>query len=57
VIFDISCNLARILELCTQEIPCAFLMGPDMNLWRLTELIILILNHIISATDVEFFDM
>ncbi|TVU37762.1 hypothetical protein EJB05_11096 [Eragrostis curvula] len=57
VIFDISCNLARILEFCTREIPCAFLMGPDMNLRRLTELIVFILNHIISAADAEFFDM
>jgi Kip1 ubiquitination-promoting complex protein 1 len=57
VIFDISCNLARILEFCTREIPCAFLMGPDMNLRRLTELIVFILNHIISSADAEFFDM
>ncbi|KAL5197301.1 hypothetical protein ABZP36_000813 [Zizania latifolia] len=57
VIFDISCSLARILEFCTREIPNAFLMGPDMNLRRLTELIVFILNHIISAADAEFFDM
>lgn len=57
VIFDISCSLARILEFCTREIPCAFLMGPDMNLRRLTELVVFILNHIISAADAEFFDM
>ncbi|KAG2646950.1 E3 ubiquitin-protein ligase RKP-like [Panicum virgatum] len=57
VIFDVSCNLARILEFCTREIPCAFLMGPDMNLRRLTELVVFILNHIISAADAEFFDM
>jgi len=57
VIFDISCSLARILEFCTREIPCAFLMGPDMNLRRLTELVVFILNHIISVADAEFFDM
>jgi len=57
VIFDISCCLARILEFCTREIPCAFLMGPDMNLRRLAELVVFILNHIISAADAEFFDM
>ncbi|RCV14083.1 hypothetical protein SETIT_2G398600v2 [Setaria italica] len=57
VIFDISCNLARILEFCTREIPCAFLAGPDMNLRRLTELVVFILNHIISAANAEFFDM
>ncbi|KAL5198175.1 hypothetical protein ABZP36_001687 [Zizania latifolia] len=57
VIFDISCSLARILEFCTREIPHAFFMGPDMNLRRLTELIVFILNHIMSAADAEFFDM
>ncbi|XP_077224077.1 E3 ubiquitin-protein ligase RKP [Tasmannia lanceolata] len=57
VIFDLSCNLARVLEFCTREIPQAFLVGPDMNLRRLTELVVFILNHIISAADAEFFDM
>lgn len=57
VIFDISCNLARVLEFCTREIPQAFLCGPVMNLRRLTELIIFILNHIISVADAEFFDL
>lgn len=57
VIFDISCSLARILEFFTREIPHAFLMGPDMNLRRLAELVVFILNHIILAADAEFFDM
>ncbi|XP_057972414.1 E3 ubiquitin-protein ligase RKP [Malania oleifera] len=57
VIFDVSCNLARILEFCTREIPQAFLSGTDMNLRRLTELIVFILNHIISAADADFFDL
>ncbi|XP_057749273.1 E3 ubiquitin-protein ligase RKP [Arachis stenosperma] len=57
VIFDLSCNLARILEFCTREIPQAFLSGPETNLRRLTELIVFILNNIISAADAEFFDM
>ncbi|XP_018676963.2 E3 ubiquitin-protein ligase RKP isoform X2 [Musa acuminata AAA Group] len=57
VVFDLSCNLAKILEFCTREIPQAFLLGPDMNLRRLTELIIFILNHIIFTSDSEFFDM
>ncbi|KAH9610912.1 hypothetical protein KSS87_006588 [Heliosperma pusillum] len=56
VIFDLSCNLARILEFCTREIPHAFLLGNDMNLRRLTELVIFTLNQITSATDSEFFD-
>ncbi|MBA0869991.1 hypothetical protein Goshw_006199 [Gossypium schwendimanii] len=57
VIFDLSCNLARLLEFCTHEIPQAFLSGPDTNLRRLTELIVFILNYITSASDVEFFDL
>ncbi|XP_054804906.1 E3 ubiquitin-protein ligase RKP [Prosopis cineraria] len=57
VIFDLSCNLARILEFYTREIPQAFLLGPDTNLRRLTELIVFILNHITSAADAEFFDL
>ncbi|XP_068642328.1 E3 ubiquitin-protein ligase RKP isoform X2 [Aristolochia californica] len=57
VIFDLSCNLARVLEFCTREIPQAFLLGPIMNIQRLTELVVFILNHIISAADAEFFDM
>ncbi|KAI4345187.1 hypothetical protein L6164_012334 [Bauhinia variegata] len=57
VIFDLSCNLARILEFCTREIPQAFLSGPDTNIRRLTELIVFILNHIMSAADAEFFEL
>lgn len=56
VIFDLSCNLARILEFCTREIPQAFLLGNDMNLRRLTELVIFTLNQMTSTTDSEFFD-
>ncbi|KAM5577439.1 E3 ubiquitin-protein ligase RKP [Rosa sericea] len=57
VIYDLSCNLARVLEFCTREIPQAFLSGADTNLRRLTELIVFILNHITSAEDSEFFDL
>ncbi|XP_050369732.1 E3 ubiquitin-protein ligase RKP [Argentina anserina] len=57
VIYDLSCNLARVLEFCTHEIPQAFLSGADTNLRRLTELIVFILNHITSAEDSEFFDL
>ncbi|KAG0470148.1 hypothetical protein HPP92_016848 [Vanilla planifolia] len=56
VVFELSCNLARVLEFYTREIPQAFIEGPDINLRRLTELIIFILNHIISVSDTEFFD-
>ncbi|KAK4485968.1 hypothetical protein RD792_008622 [Penstemon davidsonii] len=57
VIFDLSCNLARVLEFCTREIPQAFLSGMDTNLQRLTELIVFILNHLIGAIDPEVFDL
>lgn len=57
VIFELSCNLARVLEFCTCEIPQAFLLGPGMNLQRLTELIIFMLNHVLVAGDSEFFDL
>ncbi|KAF5749930.1 E3 ubiquitin-protein ligase RKP [Tripterygium wilfordii] len=57
VIFDLSCNLARILEFCTREIPQTFLSGADTNLRRLTELVVFILNQITSAADAEFFDL
>ncbi|XP_049387197.1 E3 ubiquitin-protein ligase RKP isoform X1 [Solanum stenotomum] len=57
VIFDLSCNLARILEFCTHEIPKAFISGVDTNLRRLTEVIVFILNHLISAADQELFDL
>ncbi|KAL2907157.1 E3 ubiquitin-protein ligase RKP [Bienertia sinuspersici] len=53
VIFDSSCNLVRILEFCTHEIPQAFLLGNDMHLKRLTELVIFTLNQMTSATDSE----
>ncbi|XP_021736630.1 E3 ubiquitin-protein ligase RKP-like [Chenopodium quinoa] len=55
-VFDLSCKLARILEFCTHEIPQAFLLGNDMHLQRLTELVIFTLNQMTSATDSEFFD-
>ncbi|CAN0912047.1 E3 ubiquitin-protein ligase RKP [Linum grandiflorum] len=57
VIFDLSCNLAKLLEFCTREIPQAFLSGRDTNLRRLTEVIVFILNNITSAADAEFFDL
>ncbi|KAL3524719.1 hypothetical protein ACH5RR_013091 [Cinchona calisaya] len=57
VVFDLSCNLARVLEFCTREIPQAFLLGADTNLRRLTELIVFILNQLTSAVDPEFLDL
>lgn len=57
MIFELSSNLARVLEFCTYAIPQAFLSGTDTNLRRLTELILFILNHMTSAVDDEFFDL
>ncbi|CAN4125570.1 unnamed protein product [Withania somnifera] len=57
VIFDLSCNLARVLEFCTHELPQAFLSGQDTNLRRLTEVVIFILNHLSSAADLELIDL
>lgn len=56
VIFDLSCNLARVLEFCAREIPQAFVSGTDTNLRRLAELIVFILTHFIGAIDPEVFD-
>ncbi|KAL5555872.1 hypothetical protein UlMin_038108 [Ulmus minor] len=57
VIFDLSCNLTRVLEFCTHEIPQAFLRGADTNLRRLIELVVFILNHITSAAYTAFFEL
>ncbi|KAL6552196.1 hypothetical protein OROGR_008350 [Orobanche gracilis] len=57
VIFDLSCNLARVLEFCTQEIPQAFVSGMDTNLRRLAELVVFILTHSIGTIDPEVFDI
>ncbi|XP_058184868.1 E3 ubiquitin-protein ligase RKP isoform X1 [Rhododendron vialii] len=56
-IFDLSCNLARVLEFCTREIPQAFLSGADTNLRRLTEFIVFILSQVNSSDDPEFFEL
>ncbi|XP_078432636.1 E3 ubiquitin-protein ligase RKP isoform X2 [Wolffia australiana] len=53
IIFDLSCGLARILEFFTLVVPQAFLLGPDMNLRRLTELIVFVFSHLISTPDAD----
>ncbi|KAL0378586.1 UNVERIFIED_CONTAM: E3 ubiquitin-protein ligase RKP [Sesamum radiatum] len=57
VIFDLSCNLARVLEFCTREIPQAFVSGMDTNLRRLAELIVFILTHLLGGIDLDVFDL
>ncbi|XP_076891434.1 E3 ubiquitin-protein ligase RKP-like [Bidens hawaiensis] len=57
IVFDLSSNLARVLEFCTCEIPQAFLSGADTNLKRLVELVVFVLNHLTSVADMEFSDL
>ncbi|BBN14829.1 Kip1 ubiquitination-promoting complex protein 1 [Marchantia polymorpha subsp. ruderalis] len=56
IMFELSCNLERILEFFTQELSHAFLLGAEMNLVRLCELIIFVLNHTTSSADAQIFD-
>ncbi|KAJ7546266.1 hypothetical protein O6H91_08G032800 [Diphasiastrum complanatum] len=56
IMFELSCNLERILEFFTKELPHAFLVGPEMNLIRLCELIMFVLSHTTSSTAAELFD-
>ncbi|CAM6100145.1 unnamed protein product [Calypogeia fissa] len=56
IMFELSCNLERILEFFTQELSHAFLLGAEMNLVRLCELIIFVLNHTTSSSDAQIFD-
>eukprot|EP00245_Coleochaete_scutata_P018512 TRINITY_DN967_c1_g2_i1.p1 TRINITY_DN967_c1_g2~~TRINITY_DN967_c1_g2_i1.p1 ORF type:complete len:984 (+),score=172.68 TRINITY_DN967_c1_g2_i1:39-2954(+) len=45
IMFELSCNLERILEFLCGELPRAFLRGPEMNLQRLCEVIMFVLSH------------
>uniref|UniRef100_A0A7I4BXX7 RING-type E3 ubiquitin transferase n=1 Tax=Physcomitrium patens TaxID=3218 RepID=A0A7I4BXX7_PHYPA len=56
IMFELSCNLERILEFLTQELPYAFLRGPEINLLRLCEIIVFVLNHTTISADAHFFD-
>lgn len=56
IIFELSCNLARVLEFFTCGMPQAFLCGPETNMIRLTELVVFVLNHTTSTADAELFD-
>ncbi|CAI9109263.1 OLC1v1009054C5 [Oldenlandia corymbosa var. corymbosa] len=57
VIFDLSCNLARVVEFCTHDMPQAFLLGEDTNLRRLAELIVFIISQLTSTANPELLDM
>lgn len=56
IMFELSCNLERILEFLAQELPALFLAGPEMNLSRLCELITFVLNHTTAGPDAGLFD-
>ncbi|KAH7290123.1 hypothetical protein KP509_30G032900 [Ceratopteris richardii] len=56
IMFELSCNLERILEFFTRELPQAFLCGPEMNLIRLCELLMFVLNHTTVTADALFFE-
>lgn len=56
IMFELSCNLERILEFFTRELPQAFLCGPEMNLVRLCELLMFVLNHTTTTADATFFE-
>lgn len=56
IMFELSCNLEKILEFFTRELPQAFLCGPEMNLVRLCELLMFVLNHTTSTADARFFE-
>jgi Kip1 ubiquitination-promoting complex protein 1 len=56
IMFELSCNLERVLEFFTRELPEAFLCGPEMNLVRLCELMMFVLNHTASIDDAMFFE-
>ena len=56
IMFELSCNLERILEFFTRELPQAFLCGPEMNLIRLCELMMFVLNHNTSTAETNFYE-
>eukprot|EP00249_Psilotum_nudum_P024720 c29275_g1_i2 orf=485-4546(+) len=56
IMFELSCNLERVLEFFTHELPQAFLCGSEMNLLRLCEVLMFILNHTTSSADALLFD-
>nr|AFN42812.1 E3 ubiquitin protein ligase-like protein [Marsilea vestita] len=56
IMFELSCNLERILEFFTRELPEAFLCGSETNLVRLCELLMFVLSRTTSSTDVAFFE-
>eukprot|EP00850_Spirogloea_muscicola_P003185 SM000012S25447 [mRNA] locus=s12:1115664:1123627:- [translate_table: standard] len=56
IMFELSCNLERILEFFALQVPEVFLEGPEINLQRLCEFIMFTLNHTTSDADARLFD-
>ena len=51
IMFELSCNLERVLEFFTRELPQAFLCGSEVNLVRLCEFMMFVLNHTASIAE------
>ncbi|GBG60376.1 hypothetical protein CBR_g4334 [Chara braunii] len=56
VMFELSCNMERVLEFLTLELPHVFLCGSEMNLTRLCELLIFVLKHTATGPGALLFD-
>lgn len=56
IMFELSCYLERILEFFTRQLPQAFLCGSEMNLVRLCEILMFVLNHTTTTGDAAFFE-
>ncbi|CAD7697383.1 unnamed protein product [Ostreobium quekettii] len=56
VLFNLSINLLRMLELVTHQMPGVFLCGSKLNLTRLVEVVAFILSHVTTGSDARVFE-
>jgi Kip1 ubiquitination-promoting complex protein 1 len=58
VMFELMCNLLRVLEFISAQVPEAFVTGPDkeMNVSRLVETISFVLSHTTNGPDASDFN-
>lgn len=56
IMYELSCNLLRILEFLSLQLPHIFLKGAEMNLTRLCELLLFVLSHTVAGPDAGLFD-
>lgn len=54
--FELSVNLARILEFLTLELSQVFLISSEMNLTRLCESLVFLLNHTTCGPEARLFE-